>query len=173
MSRVGVTAELDLFARSQDEDVLEALADPLEALATLVAVRLVLAALGRLTGRLCPEADTPESLTDVDHDTHDFAVVLLLEHLADASQHHVEPGLVVGLAALEGVGPTATVLVLWIFPLWAHTGLEEVVVGLLGELGGRRDVVLSKDKSVLTGSRGLYLGQERDSRRCPRTPRRC
>jgi hypothetical protein len=40
------------------------------------------------------------------------------------------------------------VLVLGVLPLGAHAALEEVVIGLLGELGSRGDVVLKKKRSV-------------------------
>lgn len=43
-------------------------------------------------------------------------------------------------------------LVLWILPLWANAGLEEVIVGLLGELGGRSDVVLRKKRKSVGAS---------------------
>ena len=54
----------------------------------------------------------------------------------------MEPGLVVGLGAFEGVGPAATVLVLRILPFRTDACFEEMVVGLLSEFGGRGDVVL-------------------------------
>lgn len=148
VSRVSVTAELDLLAGSQGEDVLEALSNALEALASVFAIStLVLAPLWRLASSSRPQADTPEGLTDVHHDTHDLVVTVILKHLANRGKHDVEPGLVVGLASLEGVRPTSSVLVLWIFPLWADTVLEKVVVGLLGEFGSRSDVVLRRKTS--------------------------
>lgn len=174
VSRISVAAELDLLAGSQRENVLEALADTLQALASIFAISaLVLAALGRLASSSRPQTDTPEGLTYVHHNAHDFVVTVVLEHLANRGKHDVEPSLVVCLAALESVRPTASVLVLWILPLWADAGLEEVVVGLLGELRGRSDVVLrKKDKSVKASTIGC-CGQERSSRRFPRTPQRC
>lgn len=49
-------------------------------------------------------------------------------------------------------GPFAAVFVLRIFPFWAHTLLEEVVVGLLREVGGRCDVVLDEESVSNDGS---------------------
>ena len=42
----------------------------------------------------------------------------------------------------EGVGPLAAVLVLGVFPLGADVLLEEVVVGLEGQLRDRGNIVL-------------------------------
>lgn len=47
-----------------------------------------------------------------------------------------------GTFVFELVGPFPTMLVLRIFPFRADAFLEKVVVGLEGELGDRRDVVL-------------------------------
>ena len=150
VGRVLVTRELDLLGAGKSKDVLEPLADlfqPLLALKRVSALNGGLA-LGLLASGAGPQTDTPESLADVDDNTHDLVVLLVLKGLADGSEHDVEPSLVVGLAVLEGVGPTATVLVLGVFPLGAHAALEEVVIGLLGELGSRGDVVLKKKRSV-------------------------
>ena len=146
-SRVRVSRELDLFLTSQTEHILEALADTLQPLAALLGSVIAAAlALRSVAGSARPQTDTPEALADVDDHAHDFVLVFLLELLADTGQHHVEPGLVVGLAAaLEGVGPAAAELVLLVFPLWAHTLLEEMVVGFLCELGGGGDVVLQNE----------------------------
>jgi hypothetical protein len=145
-----VTRELDLLGGGQSEDLLELLADLLQPLLALHGVSALdgSLALGLLAGSAGPETDTPESLADVDDHTHDLVVLLVLKSLADGGEHDVEPSLVVGLAVLESVGPTATVLVLGVFPLGADAALEEVVVGLLRELGRRGDVVLKKGRSV-------------------------
>ena len=150
VGRVLVTRELDLFGAGKSKDVLEPLADlfqPLLALKRVSALNGGLA-LGLLASGAGPETDTPEGLADVDDHTHDLVVLLVLESLTDSGEHDVEPGLVVGLAVLEGVGPTATVLVLGVFPLGADTALEEVVVGLLRKLGSGGDVVLLEKRSV-------------------------
>ena len=150
MGRVLVTRELDLLGARKSEDLLEPLADLFQPLLALLGVSALNGglALGLLAGGAGPETNTPEGLADVDDHTHDLVVLLVLKGLANGSEHDVEPSLVVGLAVLEGVGPTATVLVLGVLPLGADTALEKVVVGLLGELGGRGDVVLKKKRSV-------------------------
>ena len=109
----------------------------------LVRARLGVLALWRLPSCSRPQPDTPEGFADVDDDAHDLVVALVLQHLADGCEHDVEPGVVVGLAALEGVGPAAAVLVLRILPFGTDAFFEEVVVGLLGEFGGGGDVVLT------------------------------
>lgn len=146
-----MTRELDLLGAGKSKDVLEPLADlfqPLLALKRVSALNGGLA-LGLLASGAGPQTDTPESLADVDDNTHDLVVLLVLKGLADGSEHDVEPSLVVGLAVLEGVGPTATVLVLGVFPLGAHAALEEVVVGLLRKLGSGGDVVLRAKVSLV------------------------
>jgi hypothetical protein len=46
------------------------------------------------------------------------------------------------------------VLVLGVFPLWPHAGLEEVIVGLEGEIRDRCDVVLcNRVSSILAWPR--------------------
>lgn len=150
VGRVLVTRELDLLGARKSENLLEPLADLLQPLLALLGVSALDGglALGLLASGAGPKTDTPEGLADVDDHTHDLVVLLVLKSLTDGGEHDVEPGLVVGLAVLEGVGPTATVLVLGVLPLGADAALEEVVVGLLGELGGRGDVVLKKKRSV-------------------------
>lgn len=144
VGRVLVTRELDLLGAGKSKNLLEFLADLLQPLLALLRVGALNGglALGLLASSAGPETDTPEGLADVDDHTHDLVVLLVLESLTDGGEHDVEPGLVVGLAVLEGVGPTATVLVLGVLPLRADAALEQVVVGLLGELRGRGDVVL-------------------------------
>jgi hypothetical protein len=146
VGRVLVTGELDLLGAGEIEDVLEPLADlfqPLLALKRVSALNGGLA-LGLLASGAGPQTDTPESLADVDDDTHDLVVLLVLKGLANGSEHDVEPSLIVGLAVLEGVGPATTVLVLGVLPLGAHALLEEVVVRLLRKLRSRGDVVLRR-----------------------------
>jgi hypothetical protein len=146
-TRVGgvlVTRELDLLGGRKSKDLLEPLAHLLQPLLALLRVSALNGgfALGLLASSAGPETNTPEGLADVDDHTHDLVVLLVLESLTDSGEHDVEPGLVVGLAVLESVRPAATVLVLGVLPLGADTVLEEVVVGLLRELGSRGDVVL-------------------------------
>jgi len=145
VGRVGVTHELDRLLVCDLEDLLEAVADLHEDSLRLLRGALRLALLGGIglcASAASPEADTVEGLADVDDDTHDLVVVVILELLTNGSEQDVEPDVVVGLALLEGVGPAATVLVLRIFPLRADALLEEVVVGLGSELGRGGDVVL-------------------------------
>lgn len=143
--------ELHRLIRPQIQHLLEPLPHTLQPLAArLRGIAPCALALGRIARRARPQAHAPEALADVDHQAHDLLVVLVLELLADARQHHVEPGLVVGFAAaFEGVGPAAAGLVLRVFPFRAHAGLEEVVVGFLGELGGGGDVVLRSHERQL------------------------
>jgi hypothetical protein len=154
VGRVGVAHELDGLLVGDLEDLLEAVADLHEDSLRLLRGALGLALLGGVglgTSAAGPEADTVEGLADVDDDTHDLVVVVILELLTNGSEQDVEPDVVVGLALLEGVGPTATVLVLGIFPLGADAVLEEMVVGLGSELGGGGDVVLRCGQRVLHG----------------------
>jgi hypothetical protein len=144
VSGVLVTRELNLLGGGKLKDLLEPLTDLLQPLLALLGISALDGgfALGLLAGSAGPETDTPEGLADVDDHTHDLVVLLVLKSLTDGGEHDVEPGLVVGLAVLESVRPAATVLVLRVLPLRADTVLEEVVVGLLRELGSRGDVVL-------------------------------
>lgn len=140
-----MTHELDELGVLNVKDVLEVCANLHEDLLRLLrgASRLaLLVGVGLGAGAAGPEADTVESLTDVDDDTHDLVVVVVLQLLADGGEKDVKPDVVVGLALLEGVGPTAAVLVLGVFPFGADTLLEQVVIGLGGELGRGSDVVL-------------------------------
>lgn len=130
------------------------LKNSLEALANLheYGLRLLRGTLGlALLGGVClgasaasPETDTVEGLTDVDNDTHDLVVIVILKLLTNGSEQDVQPDFVIGLTLLEGVRPTATVLVLRVFPLRADTLLEKVVIGLGSELGRGSDVVLEE-----------------------------
>jgi hypothetical protein len=142
-----VAHELDGLLVGDLENLLEAVADLHENGLRLLRGALGLALLGGVglgAGAAGPETDTVEGLADVDDDTHDLVVVVVLELLTNGSEQDVQPDVVVGLALLEGVGPAATVLVLGVFPLRADAVLEEVVVGLGGELGGGGDVVLGR-----------------------------
>jgi hypothetical protein len=106
---------------------------------------VVLAGNGATNGP-CPETDTVEASPDVDHYTHDLVVLLILEVLANGCEHNVQPERVNvdGLLVLELERPLATMLVLRIFPLGSYALLEEVVVGLEREIGGRGNVVLQR-----------------------------
>lgn len=139
--------KLDRLLVCDLENGLEALADLHEDDLRLLRGTLGLALLGGIclgASAASPETNTVESLADVDDDTHDFVVIVILKLLTDGSEQDVQPDFVVGLALLEGVRPAATVLVLRVFPLRADTLLEEVVVGLGGELGRGSDVVLEE-----------------------------
>lgn len=129
-------AELDLLLRRQPKHALEVLPNSLKPLRRrlLVSASISVLALWSLAGSPGPQADTPERLADVDDDSHHFVVLVIFQHLADGSEHDVQPGLVTRLAVLEGVMPATTVLVLDVFPFWTHALLEEMVVGLLREL---------------------------------------
>jgi hypothetical protein len=145
VGRVGMAHELDGLLVCDLEDLLEAVADLHENSLRLLRGALRLASLGGVglcAGAAGPETNTVEGLANVDDDTHDLVVVIILELLANGAEQDMQPDVVVGLTLLEGVGPATTVLVLRIFPLRADTVLEEVVVGLGGELGGGGDVVL-------------------------------
>lgn len=113
----------------------------------------------RLSDALGPETDTVESFANIDYDTHDLAIVLVLECLTDSGEHDVQPQLVDvdGLLVLELEGPLSTVLVLRVLPFWTDTFLEEMVIGFLRKIGGRSDVVLH-----------LLLVTGRLLRKCPR-----
>lgn len=151
VSAVGVARELDLLAGRELKDLLEAATNVEEDLAALivsatlassnVAVTTAGNALADGTG---PDTNTEEGLADVDDNAHDLAVVLLLESLTDGGHHDLKPQTVDVDAALllVLVGPLATMLVLGIFPLGADAGLEEMVVGLEGELGDGSEIVL-------------------------------
>lgn len=141
MSRVSVTHELNDVVNTQH--LLEPLSNLLKHLLALLGSAALLA-WGGLARSTSPEADTVEGLTDVDDDTHDLVVALVLELLTNGGKEHVQPDVIVGLALLEGVGPAASVLVLRVLPLRTDAAFEEVVVGLLGELGSGGDVVLGK-----------------------------
>lgn len=95
----------------------------------------------------CPQTDTVETLAHVHDHPHNLVVIVALEGLADGSQLCVQPEIINRNRALvlELVGPLATVFVLRVFPFWSYALLEEMVVGLETEFGGRRDVVLDKE----------------------------
>lgn len=71
---------------------------------------------------------------------------------------------------LELVRPFAAVLVLRVLPLRSYALLEEVVIGLEAQFGGRCDVVLDV-KCVSRDEVRLVEGWNA-IRRCPRTLRR-
>jgi hypothetical protein len=174
VGRVDMARKLNRVGILQTENLLETLANLHQNLltllraATLTASSVAISATWEgLASRLGPQADTVKALAHINDDPHDFAVILVLERLADGGQHDVQPQVVdVGqLLVAEGVGPFATVLVVDIFPFGADTCFEEVVVGFLGELVGWCDVVLD---TVSENSEAKKAAK--DIRRCPRTP---
>ena len=151
MSAIRVAGELDDLAGGQVEELLEAVANVDEHLtallggAALAAGNVAISASGNaLSYGASPHANAEEGLADVDDNTHDLTVLLILESLADGGEHDVQPNVVNGDAALllELVGPLAAVLVLHILPFGADALLEQVVVGLEGELRDGGDVVV-------------------------------
>lgn len=168
MCSLSVARELKHLVRGQLQDLLDAAADGHEDLLALlgcpalaaghVTVTTVGYALADGTG---PDTDTVEGLADVDNNAHDLTILLVLQRVADGGQHDMQPQLIdVDVALLlELVGPLATVLVLGVFPLWPHAGLEEVVVGFEGEIRDGRDVVLWD--GVSSGPCWLGVGQGR------------
>lgn len=154
VSTVGVTRELNLLRSWQLEDLLEAASNrqknflTLLPAAALTTSNVTLSAAGNaLSDGASPHTDTEESLTDVDNNTHDLAIILVLQGLADSAHHNLEPKTVdVDVAlVLVLVRPLATMLVLGVLPLRANTLLEQVVVGLEREFGNGSDVVLKKN----------------------------
>lgn len=148
---VGVAREFDRLARGELENLLESASNvEKDILALLVGSALstsnisISAARDALTNSTSPNTDTEESFTDVDNNSHDLTILLFLEGLSNGSHHHLQPQSVDINVALVFVlvRPLATVLVLGIFPFGADTGLEQVVIGLQGQLGDGSDIVL-------------------------------
>ena len=138
-----VAGELEGLVGGELEDLLEATADGHQDLlallrgSTLAARDISVSTAGNvLADSASPDTNTEEGLADVDDNTHDLAVLLVLESLADRSKHSMQPDLVnVDTALLlELVGPLATMLVLGVLPLGADALLEKMVVGLESEL---------------------------------------
>ena len=158
-ARVGalrVARELDLFRVLELQCDLEVHANVLEhflpylfAPALATSGIAVSAAGDRLPNSAGPEPNAIEALAAVHDNTHDFAVVIPFKCLSNGSQDHSKPEVVdATLALLSSVGPLAAVLVLRVFPLRAHSLLEEVVVGFDGQFGGLGYVVLERKWSV-------------------------
>lgn len=141
-----MAGELNLLVGRQLQDLLDALTNVGQSLTTLlggatfassdVAISAVGDALASGTG---PNTNAVEGLANVDYDTHDLAVLLLLKSVANGGKHYMQPQLINVDVALffELVGPFATMLVLGILPLRSHASFEEVVIGLEGEVGDR------------------------------------
>lgn len=151
VSTVRVSRKLNLLAAGELKDLLESSANGQEDVAALfvctaLATGNVAIATTRdaFTNGASPDTDAVKSLADVDDNAHDLTVLLILERLANGAHHDLEPETVdINVALLLVlVGPLATVLVLGIFPLGADAGLEQMVVGLEGELRNGGDVVL-------------------------------
>lgn len=142
---ISVTRELDGLVFLELKRLLEPLANLQQNLLAL----LLGPALSTLAGDSAadcagPQTDTVEASPNVDDDTHDLIVVLVLEVLSDGSEHNMEPERidVDDLLVLELEGPFASVLVLRVFPLGSYALLEEMVVGLERKVGCGGDVVL-------------------------------
>ena len=152
MGGIGVAGELNHLVGGQAEDLLEALADVHENLLALLlgpalASGYVTIATVRdgATNGPGPDANSVEGLADVDDDTHDLTILLVLESLTDGGQHSMQPEIINVDAALvlEAVRPLAAMLVLGVLPFRANLLLEEVVVGFHSEVRYWGDIVLS------------------------------
>lgn len=156
MRSIRVARELDELLGGQLQDLLEALANLEQDTLTLlrsaalatgdVAITPVRDGLANGAG---PDTDTEEGLADVDDDTHDLAIVLILQHLADGRHHRVQPDVIdIDVALLlERIGPFAAVLILRVFPLRSDALLEKVVVGFESEVRDGSDVVLARKRT--------------------------
>lgn len=131
-----MTGKLDLFGWRKTEAVLESLSDACQDLLSF--------ALAGRRAALGPQTQTVELSAHVTDNTHDLSIVVLFECLANGGQKNIQPQVINRntLLLLGSVCPFSTVLVLGVFPLRTNAFLEEMVVGLLGELGGEGDVVL-------------------------------
>lgn len=164
MCSLSVARELEHLVGRQLQDLLDAATNGHEDLLALlgspalaaghIAVAAVRYALADGTG---PDTDTVEGLADVDDNAHDLAILLILQRVANGGEHDMQPQLIdVDVALLlELVRPLAAVLVLGVFPLRPHAGLEEMIVGLEGKIRDRCDVVLCN--MVSSGSAQLRL----------------
>jgi hypothetical protein len=140
MLRIRMPTELQLLLRGQLNHLLEILPNLHQYL-----LRLTLPTLA-LPNRASPETDAVEALSHVDHHAHDLVIAIFFECLTNRSELGMQPELVDvhgGLVA-PAIGPFAAVLVLGVFPFGADALFEEVVVGLLGEIGAGGDVVLGR-----------------------------
>lgn len=166
MGAVGVSGELDNLVCWQTQDLLESAADVLEDVLTLlkrsalssgnIALTTTWDALANSAG---PNTNTVKALADVDDNTHDLSVILVLQCLTNGGEHNVEPDVVDWHAALvlELIRPLATVLVLSILPLRPDALLEQVVIGLQGEIRSCGNVVL---RNVSNGWPSCCIGRQ-------------
>jgi hypothetical protein len=154
---VGVAREFDLLRGRQLEDLLEFLANVQENVLTLLTAsalatsNVTLSSAGNaLSYGASPDTDTEEGLANIDNNTHDLAIILVLESLANGGHHDLKPETVdIDVAlVLVLVRPLATVLVLGVLPLGADSSLEKVVVGLERELGNGGNIVLGFEFSA-------------------------
>lgn len=148
---IGVTGELDRLVGRQLKNLLETLADLQQNVlalldrAALTTGNVAIATVGNaLANGAGPDSDAEESFADVDDNTHDLTILLVLEGFANGGQHRVQPDVVdVAVALLlEAVRPLATVLVLRVLPLGADALLEQVVVRLECKVTDGRNVIL-------------------------------
>lgn len=160
MRRLGVTCEFDKLILWQAQDLLEPSSNLSKSSLSFVCGS-GLSSLSWPDGTSnssCPKTDSEHSLSDVDDDTHNFSLSFGLKGLSDGSQHDVEPDVVDGAVGfvLELESPLSSVLVLDVFPFWADSGFEKMVIGLLGEFGGLGDIVLLAGKVATVSKHGLW-----------------
>lgn len=139
-----MTRKLNHIRIIKAKHFLEPTSNRLQHLLTLRLSPSILIARNALADGSSPQSNTVESLANVDHNTHDLVIGIVLESLADSGQLGVKPQIIDGDGALvaELEGPFSTVLVLGIFPFWTDAFLEEVIVCFQAEFGGRCDVIL-------------------------------
>lgn len=151
MRAIGVAREFENLGIGEFQDLLEAAANSHKDLLALLGGSAlaasdiaVSATRNALSYCASPDTDTEESLADIDDDTHDLTVLLVLQGLANGSEHGVQPKFVDvnGTLIFELVRPFAAVLILGVLPFWPYALLEKVVVGLQGQLGDWCDIVL-------------------------------
>lgn len=98
MSTIRVARELNLFVIGELKNLLETSPNRHENVLTLFsATALATSNIAVSTARnafangTSPDTDTIEGLSHVDNDTHDLAIVLLLQSLTDGTHHNLQP----------------------------------------------------------------------------------
>jgi len=163
---ISVARELEDLGSRKLHDFLEAATDGHEDILTLLrgpalaSSNITVSATGNALSYCAgPDADTEEGLADVDDHAHDFSIFLVLQCLADGSEHGMQPKLVDvdGTLLLELVRPFSTMFVLGILPFGSYSLLEEMVVGLESQLGDRSNIVLVE--RYVSNMFGLWVGE--------------